>query len=34
VFDPFVPSLDRPNTLPGALCLSGGELSAQPGEKI
>src|ERR1700694_800845 len=29
----FVPSIDRPDTLPGALCPSGGEPSAQPGVK-
>jgi hypothetical protein len=33
VFGPFVPSLDRPDMLLGALCPSGGEPSAQPGEK-
>jgi hypothetical protein len=27
----FVPSIDRPDTLPGALCPSGGEPSAHPG---
>src|ERR1700694_3999835 len=29
----IVPSLDRPDTLLGALCPSGGEPSAQPGVK-